>query len=80
MKRFFEFFCKGIPAISKPDAIKIAKRECCKNNWPWLDPIKVKFRRQRWLVETNWRSRGANAKIEIDGNTGAIIDARYWPR
>lgn len=66
--------------ISVEEAILIARQECEKRVWPWLEPLKVVWQHGVWIVHTNWGNRGANAVIRIDAGTGKVIEAKFLPR
>ncbi len=66
--------------ISKAEALSVARQECEKRRWGWREPVIARSRRGIWVVHTNWGSRGMNATIYIDGETGDVIDATYLPR
>ena len=68
------------PNISKEQAIAIAKEECKQRGWWWGMPIKVSQRRKAWVIHTNWKMRGMNARFRVDNETGEVKEAAYLPR
>jgi hypothetical protein len=68
------------PIISKDEAIKIAKQECDRRGWGWLEPVEIKQGRKAWKIRTNAFSRGTIAIFSIDHQTGAVLRAGYIPR
>jgi hypothetical protein len=77
---FHKLFRKTPTLISEEEALLIARDECKKRDWAWLDPVEVQSQRGKWIVRTNRQGRGANARVVIDQNTGTVIDAAYLPR
>ena len=71
---------RNLPGISEEQAVSIAQAECQRRGWCWGTPIKVVHRRRMWIIHTNWKMRGMNARIEIDSETGEIKEAAYLPR
>ena len=66
--------------VSQSEALVIAQDECRKRGWPWLQPIEARARRGKWIIHTNYESRGANVRLIIDQDTGEISEAAYMPR
>ena len=77
---FWRLFKRPSSIIPKDQAITIAQNECTKHEWPWLEPIEVSSRWRTWIVYTNGRSRGGNARIVVDKETGQIIESGFLPR
>jgi hypothetical protein len=73
-------FRRSSVTIPKAVAISIAHDECEKRGWSWREPVKVQARWGIWIVRTNWGSRGVNARIAIDQETGEVVEAAYLPR
>lgn len=67
------------PKISREDALFIAKEECLRRGWEWLDPV-VQWQLGTWLVITNSNWIGGNAWIDIDKETGEVIRAEISSR
>lgn len=62
--------------VNKEEAIAIAKAECKKRGWPWIEPIKVIKETDRWIIKTGLRTKGWSRKtFVIDGKTGLVIRA-----
>jgi hypothetical protein len=68
------------PDVSKEQAISIAQDECQKLKYPWLEPVIVRSNWGVWEVYTNARSKGGNARIIINKNTGRVVKAIILPR
>lgn len=66
--------------IGKTSALSIAKQKCDLSGWPWIEPVRVRFVFGKWLVYTNCNMRGANARISICAETGAVLDATFMLR
>ncbi len=66
--------------VSQSEALVIAQNECRKRGWTWLQPVKVRSQRGKWIILTNYESRGVNARLVIDQDTGEISEATYMPR
>src|SRR3954470_8333458 len=68
-------------------ATALAKTECERRGWSWIGPVKVRRRgggrcirrREAWIVRTNDDSKGANATLVIDAQSGEIVQAFYVP-
>ena len=58
----------------------IARGVCDGEGWPWLQPVEIKKRWGKYLVITNARSIGCNARVEIDRKTLQVIARCYAPR
>jgi hypothetical protein len=54
------------------DAAIVAARE---RNWPWKEPICVRWGFLSYTVLTNARSRGGNVRLTIRKRDGAVISA-----
>jgi hypothetical protein len=68
------------PVISKDEAIRIAKNECEKRGWGWLEPVEAKRGRKAWKIRTNAFSLGTIAVFSIDHQTGEVLRAGYISR
>jgi len=77
---FDKLFKRAAPRINEEQAIEIARHTCEQRGWSWQEPIRVISKRSAWLVRTNWESRGASARVEIDKHSGDVIHAGYIPR
>jgi hypothetical protein len=73
-------FSKSQPHISQRDALAIAQAECQKRGWPWLEPIQVKARWGKWIINTNTQMLGCKARFVIDQQTAQILQTAYLPR
>lgn len=80
INRIKHFLIGKPPIISKTEAIRIAKEECDKREWGWLEPIEVKQSRIAWKIRTNAKARGTIAAFSIDHQTGEVLRAGYLPR
>ena len=67
-------------SISRTQAISIARSECERRQWAWLEPVKAQSGDKVWIIHTSWGYRGGNAKISIDRETGEVVKAAYLPR
>jgi hypothetical protein len=68
------------PAISKADAVEIARRVCADKGWQWREPIVVTEGFRRYHVMTSAERKGGNANIRIDSLTGRVVSAVLAPR
>lgn len=66
--------------INEQRAIQIAKVECEKRNWTWIEPVKVLTRFSSWEVRTNSKGKGVSARIIIDRKSGKVKKAGYLGR
>ena len=67
-------------SLSELEVIELAKNVAKKENWPWLEPIKVSQKGDICLVVTNVGMKGRNVKISIDASRGVVISKAFLPR
>lgn len=67
------------PAISRSEALLIARRVCQEERWSWDEPILIKEGLRKWFVWTNANSAGGNASITIDMLSGQVLYAGMVP-
>ena len=70
--------------ISEEEAIHLAEREAAEEGWlRGGHPIRARIRRplfrrgRRWVVELNPGPEGNSARVEIDADTGVVVDKSY---
>jgi hypothetical protein len=68
------------PTITIETALKAARSECERRGWPWEEPVRIEQGLSEYFIRTNLRSRGGNASIRIDANTGAVTRAFFANR
>lgn len=61
------------PVLTKDKVRAIAKQECEKRGYPWLEPVSVHRRLTYFYVWTNAMNKGANIVIDINKFTGEVI-------
>lgn len=65
--------------VTKDEAREIARRECERNGWPWVEPVSV-----RWglLAYTVWGGgrKGGNLCVRIRKKDGAVLSSNMTPR
>lgn len=61
--------------MTKDDAKEVAKKECDRQGWPWLEPVTVSWGVFSFTVRTNATNRGANVTIKVRKKDGAIVSA-----
>jgi len=69
LKSYYEqekmrFFPK-LKHLSKDDLVELARRECKKEGWPWLEPVHIQDRMFRWIILTNALLAGRNVQISV---------------
>lgn len=64
----------------KKAALELAKQECMRMGWPWIEPVRVECRWREVIIHTNADSIGCNAKIVIKRRTGEVLGAFYRAR
>lgn len=70
-----------LPAkLSLRAAEGIARAECERRGWPWTEPVRARRQLRGYRFWTNARSRGGNAEIVVDTNTGEVKRAWMGPR
>ena len=67
-------------ALTDEEAREIAERVCAENGWTFLEPLRVQKKGNAWLITTNSSRRGCNARIEVDGETRAVLAKNFCPR
>ncbi len=77
---FRKLFGKSDALVTEEQAVQIARAECEKQDWPWLEPVKVTSRFKNWLVRTNSMAIGASARIIISKKSGKVQQAGYLER
>ena len=60
-------------------ALRIAKDECERRGWWWVEPAKVWRRGAVWYVLSGAGGKGCNGSFKIDGTTGGILMAGFAP-
>jgi hypothetical protein len=70
--------------ISREEAIEAARQECQRRGWKDAPPYTadsgrdyVLWGRKTWFVVTNAESKGDNAYINIDADSGEVIGAGF---
>jgi hypothetical protein len=73
--------------MARDEIIALARAVVEKEGWTWLEPVDARLVRRfgffggrHWRVTTNYRKRGCNARIEIDDETGTVLNKRFLPR
>jgi len=69
-----------IKTISREQALRIAKAECERRDWKWIEPVRIDERLKCIIVWTNVSSMGGNATLKLDAFDGRIIFAGVTPR
>ena len=65
-------------AVSREQAVEIARKECIERGLPWREPIKVYRHYGGWAVWTFANHRGGNVRVVIDRDKRAV-QAVYGP-
>jgi hypothetical protein len=66
--------------MSNDELLALARNDCEKERWPWLEPVGIQDRWSDWTVITNYRRRGCNARIVVSKKTGAVVKKSFTPR
>lgn len=66
--------------LTLESAEKIARAECERRGWAWTEPVRARRQLRGYRFWTNARSRGGNAEIVVDTNTGEVRRAWMGPR
>lgn len=69
-----------MPAVSKDEALAVAKRLCSENGWPWEEPVAIDEGLRRYYIRTNASKRGGNVNMQIDCLSGVVISAHFSQR
>jgi hypothetical protein len=70
----------GDGGISEAETLALARAECDRHGWTWVNPVRVTRHRSAWMISTNVESIGRNAHVKIDVYTGAVMDSGFPPR
>jgi len=68
-----------MPNITKSDALRIAKDECIRHNWPWNEQTTVTWGVFSYTVWGGGR-KGGNLYMKIRKKDGAILKSSMTPR
>lgn len=68
------------PKTSEEAALETLKSHAYEKGWTWREPIKIKSKRGKWIIKTNYKMVGVNIIGEIDQQTGEVLHAKFWPR
>jgi len=60
------------PAVSREQALDIARRECERRGLPWQEPVRVMSELADWAVWTHADHRGGNVRVIVDKGTGEV--------
>ena len=70
--------------LSREQAVNAAQRAAAERGWRWQEPVRASPMRVSgravFEVRTNAENRGCNARIVIDAESGAVVEARWLPR
>jgi hypothetical protein len=72
--------------MTSDEAIAFTRSLAAERGWPMLEPVHAERRRPwwvmapRWIVVSNWGSRGSSVRVEIDDRTGKVLLQGYLPR
>jgi hypothetical protein len=66
--------------LSAEQAEKIARDECARRGWCFLNPVKVENQGRHWLLITNADKIGMNARITVDKGTLLVVHAQIASR
>ena len=69
---------KWQPKIDEGTAIEIARRECERRGWEWLERVRVRASPpDTWNIRTAVGKRGGNGAFMIDAHTGEVRYATF---
>ena len=72
--------------ILENDALSLSKEIAKKENWPWLEPVRINLKRPfifgkpYWEVYTNSESHGSNVVVCIDATSSVVINKNFLKR
>jgi hypothetical protein len=66
--------------LKKQQLIDIAKLECEKESWPWLEPISIQDNWSDWTIITNSDKIGCNVRIIVSKKSGEVFKKSFMPR
>ena len=66
------YFSESKP-LNQGDAIAIARVECEKEGWPWLEPLILQTNPTNWIVITGYDASGRNVRMVISRGTGEVV-------
>ncbi len=65
--------------IGRERALEIAKEECARRGWPWVEPINLEEGLFAYAIRTNAASRGGNVNIYVRCVDGRVSRAALAP-
>jgi hypothetical protein len=68
-----------MPAITKQDALKIAREECLRRGWPWNEQTVVRWGLFTFTIWGGGR-KGGNLFMKIRKKDGTILQSSMSPR
>ncbi len=73
-------------AMSREQAVEIARQIADGEGWPWIEPVEVVAKRKfplvwrrYWQVTTNCKFETRSVRVQIDAATGQVLRLFYHP-
>jgi hypothetical protein len=74
---------KGMPLlarISRDQALEIARQECERRDWPWVEPVLIKRRLLSYSGDNEPRADRGNVFMELSARSGSVLSAGFARR
>lgn len=71
---------KVVKRLTAEEARQIAREECERRAWPWIEPISVQRSLGSFHIMTNAHQRGGNVNIWVDARSGEVEKAGFAKR
>jgi hypothetical protein len=68
------------PRVTRERATEIARAECARNGWSWLEPVGIQEHLRTYSFWTNANARGGNAYVVVDIHDGRVRRKGFNPR
>jgi hypothetical protein len=65
--------------IGRERALEIAKDECSRRGWPWIEPVDFQEGLLEYAIRTNARNRGGNVNLRVRCADGRVSSAAFAP-
>ena len=66
--------------VTKEEALAVARQECNRRGWPWMEPVTISRGLFSYRLMTNRNKRGGNVRMRISTRNGSILEAGFAPR
>jgi hypothetical protein len=65
--------------IGRERALAIARDECVRRDWPWIEPVDLQEGPFEYTIRTNALNRGGNVNLRVRCTDGRVSGAAFAP-